>query len=164
MTSEDHNKYIGFCFLAYAGFQFLMLFLMAAWFYFVFRGFPAPPGDPGPPIEFFGFIFAFMAIFQLIFTAPAAIASYAVFKRKPWARMASIVASVFASMSMPIGTGACVYALWFFLGDRWKEVYEPPVSSKQFAPIELSEAASWDPADDQRIRDHQYQPKPGDWR
>jgi hypothetical protein len=37
--------------------------------------------------------------------------------------MASIIAGVIAAMSVPIGTAACVYSLWFFLGDNWKSIY-----------------------------------------
>jgi len=164
MTSEDHNKYIGYSFLAYTGFQLLMLLLMGAWFYFIFSGFPTPPGDPGPPMAFFGFFFGIMAVFQLIFTAPAAIASYAVLKQKPWARIAAIVAGVVSGMSVPIGTAACVYALWFFFGDRWKEVYESQPEAKPYSTLGLNEACTWEPADNERIRNHEYQPKPGDWR
>ena len=33
-------------------------------------------------------------------------------------------------MNVPIGTAACVYSLWFFLGESWKEVY-PEAASEQ---------------------------------
>jgi len=164
MTSEDHNRYIAYSFLAYTGFQLLMLLLMCAWFYFIFAGFPTIPGDPGPPMAFFGVFFGIMAIFQLIFTAPAAIAGYAVLKRKPWARLAAIVAGVVSAMSVPFGTAACVYAMWFFFGDQWKEVYGGQAEPRPYSNLSLNDAADWQPADDERVRDSQYEPKPGDWR
>ena len=164
MTSEQHNKYLGISFFIYSGFQAFFLLLMLAWFYFISSGLPNPPGDPAPPIEFFGFFFAFMTIFQLIFTAPAVVAGWAVLTKKKWARMASIVGAVMSSMSFPIGTAVCVYALWFFLGDKWKEVYEAPFYSSQFPAAGLNDADAWDPAFEEKVRQPEYQPKPGDWR
>lgn len=164
MTSEQHNKYLAFSFFTYAGFQAFFLLLMLAWFYFIFDAIPTRPGDPAPPMAFFGFFFAFMTIFQLIFTIPAVVAGWAVLKRKKWARIASIVGAVMSAMSVPIGTGVCVYALWFFLGDKWKEVYEAPFYSETFPPLGLNEADAWGPAYDEKIRQPDYQPKPGEWR
>jgi len=54
------------------------------------------------------------------------VAAWALLKKKPWARVAGIVGAVVSAMSVPFGTAACVYALWFFLGEHWKEVYETP--------------------------------------
>jgi len=123
MTDEQHNKYIAFSFLAHGSFQLLMLLLMGLWFYFIFSSFPGRPGDPAPPMEFFGFFFAFMFVFQMLFTAPAFIAAYALLKRKSWARIASIIAGVLSAMSVPIGTAACVYAFWFFFSENCKSIY-----------------------------------------
>jgi hypothetical protein len=39
-----------------------------------------------------------------------------------------------SAMSAPFDTAACVYALWFFLGDRWKEVYEPAAAATASGP------------------------------
>lgn len=122
MTGEEHNKYIAYIFLAHGGLQLLMLLLLAVMF-FVFLSVPMPPGEPGPPPAFFGVFFALMFIFQTVFTTPSFIAAYALLKRKNWARIASIIAAVLAAMSVPVGTAACVYALWFFFGDEWKGVY-----------------------------------------
>jgi hypothetical protein len=27
-------------------------------------------------------------------------------------------------MSVPVGTAACVYAMWFFFGENWKNIYQ----------------------------------------
>ena len=122
MTDEQHNKYIAYAFFGHAAFQLLMLLMMGAFFFFLFP-FPGRPGDPGPPKEFFAFMFGFMFLFQMLFIAPSLIAGYGLLKKKSWARIMSIVAGVVGAMNVPIGTAACVYSLWFFLGDNWKSVY-----------------------------------------
>src|SRR5689334_12708123 len=91
-----------------------------------------PPRGPGAPMiqpGIFGFTLIAMAIINAIFAVPSAVAGYAVLKKRSWARTASIVAAVIAGMNFPVGTAACVYALWFFFGENWKEVY----TDEQFA-------------------------------
>ena len=122
MTNEEHNKYIALAFIAHGSFQLLMTIFMVAMFYFIFSV-GTRPGEPGPPMEFFGFLFGIMFLVQMVFTTPSFVAAYGLLKRKSWARIASIVAGILSSMSVPIGTAACVYALWFFFGDQWKTVY-----------------------------------------
>ena len=164
MTNEQHNRYVAYSFLGYLGFQLFWTLLMMAMMYFMFTSMPGRPGDPGPPMEFFGIMFVFMAIIQIIFTGPAAIAAWAVLKKKKWARIASIIAAAMSVMSVPVGTAAGVYALWFFLGDQWKEVYETPIESKPYATLGLNQADSWSPANEERFRQPEYEPKPGNWR
>lgn len=67
-----------------------------------------------------------MFLFQAMFAVPAFVAAFALFKKRPWARTASIVAAALAAMNVPVGTLACVYAFWFFLGENWKNVYQQP--------------------------------------
>ncbi len=130
MTNEQHNSYLSWAFIAHGTFQMLMGLLMLA-FMSMFLFIPDDPGPGGaPPAVFFGIMFGFIFIFQLAFALPSFIAAYGLRKKKHWARMASIVASVLAAMNVPIGTAACVYALWFFLGDNWKEVYPEAASNK----------------------------------
>lgn len=158
MDSEQHNKYIAYSFFAYVGFQLLMLSVMIMWMYFVL-------GDiryPMPPV--FSFVIIFMSFFQLLFTAPAAIAGWAMLKKKKWARIASIVGAVMSGMSVPIGTAVCVYALWFFLGEQWKEVYEGQSYSTPNTTLGLNQADDWATADQEKFRRPEYEPKPGDWR
>src|SRR5438552_3025296 len=119
MTNEQHNNYLAYTFFGYAAVQLLMMIVMGLMFLVMF----SIPGEPGPPPAFLGFMFGVMFVFQLIFTAPSIVAGHALLKRKSWARIASIVAGILASTSIPVGTAACVYSLWFFMGENWRSVY-----------------------------------------
>lgn len=164
MNKEQHNRYIGYAFLAHAGFQTFWTVLFAAFFVFFFSSFPTPPGEPGPPVAFFGFFFAFMMIFQLVFTLPSAIAGYAVLKKKPWARIAAIIGAVMSAMNVPIGTAVCVYALWFFLGDEWKGIYEPTPQRRTERLPSSAYPADWERTEGSREEREDTVPRPGEWR
>ena len=99
-------------------------------FVLMFAFLPDQPGG-GPPPAFLAVMFLFVFVFQMLFALPSFIAAYGLRKKKSWARIASIVAAVVSGMNVPVGTAACVYALWFFLGENWKEVYPEATSSGQ---------------------------------
>jgi hypothetical protein len=165
VTNEQHNRYAAYALLANAGFYLLIFGLMAAMF--IVFGLWGPPGEPGPPPAFFAFMFAFMAFFYALFALPSVIAGYGMLKQKSWARTAGIIAGVIAAMNFPIGTGAAVYALWFFFSDNWKEIYSDGYS---FAPpppqiaygVESQRAAY---AEAEREPQPRFDPyNPPDWR
>ncbi len=161
MTNEEHNRYIAWAFAAHGSFQLLMAFFMAVMIFFMFR-----PGDPyGPPPEFFLVMFGFVVFFQMLFAAPSFVASYALFKRKPWARVASIVAAALSAMNVPVGTAAAVYALWFFCGDEWKSVYPETASANDPRQITAAPNARWEgyTKDEEGAFVHRTPPPP-DWR
>ena len=122
MTNEQHNRYISWAFLGHGAFQVFMGLLMMA-FMSIFFFIPDDGRGGAPPTAFLAAMGAFIFVFQGAMAAPAFIAAYGLRKKRSWARTASIVAAVLAAMNVPIGTAACVYALWFFLGDNWKEIY-----------------------------------------
>jgi hypothetical protein len=165
MTNEEHNKYIGIAFLIHAGFQLFWMLAMGLMMFLFFSAIPTKPGEPAPPKELFAFFFLFMLVFQVIFTAPSAVAGYALLKRKPWARMAAIIGSVLAAMSVPIGTATCIYAMWFFVGDKWKGVY--PEAGNQLggsrAELPIGKESPWW-ADQAARRERAEAVRPPDWR
>ena len=120
MTNEEHNKYLAWAFIGHGAFQLLVTVLMFLVFALAFT-----PGATPPPVEFLLIIFGFMFMFQMLFVVPSFTAAYALMKRKSWARVAAIVAGVVSAMNVPLGTAACAYSLWFFLGENWKEIYHP---------------------------------------
>lgn len=136
----------------------MMLFFFSVFLYI--------PGQPGPPAAFFGMMMVFMTVIYGIFMLPSAIAGYALLKKKSWARIASIIAAVVGAMNVPIGTAAAVYALWFFFGENWKEVYgediEKPFSARrQLEPGYESQRAAYE----QEEREKRFQTyNPPDWR
>ena len=136
MTNEQHNNYLSWAFIGHGVFQTMMGLLMLA-FMSIFFFIPDQPG-PGepPPMAFVVVMFLFVFAFQMLFALPSFMAAYGLRKKKKWARMASIVAGVVAAMNVPIGTAACVYAMWFFFGENWKEVY-PEVA---FEKVEKAKA------------------------
>lgn len=122
MTNEQHNRYLSWAFIGHASFQgFLALMMMVMMAFFL----SIPDNGRGgpPPREMFVVMFGFISLIYVAFAVPSIIAAYGLRKKKKWARIASIVAGVVAAMNVPIGTASCVYAMWFFLGDNWKEVY-----------------------------------------
>ena len=82
MTSEQHNKYLGISFLIYAGFQLFWMLAVGLLMFFFFSSIPDKAGESGPPAGIFAIFFAFMFFVQMIFTAPSAVAGYAILKRK----------------------------------------------------------------------------------
>lgn len=122
MTNSEHNKYLAFSFIGHGSFQLIMTIVLLAMFGLIFS-IPELPGQAPPPTDFLLVLFGFVFMFQMLFVLPSFIAAYALLKRKSWARIASIVAGVIAAMNVPFGTLACVYSLWFFLGENWKEIY-----------------------------------------
>jgi hypothetical protein len=161
MTNEEHNKYIAWAFIAHGSLQLLMTIFMVAMFYFIFS-IGTRPGDPGPPMEFFGFFFGIMFLVQMVFTTPSFVAAYGLLKRKSWARIASIIAGVLSSMSVPIGTAACVYALWFFFGDQWKTVYpQSDINQHQLPNVEARWGGQVMDEEGEVVYRHQ---DPPDWR
>jgi hypothetical protein len=162
VTNEQHNKYIAYSFFAHAGFQLLMLLLM----FLFFTMFLYLPGGPGPPFAFVGLMMTFFSVFYLIFMLPSAIAGYALLKKKGWARTASIIAAVVDAMNVPIGTAAAIYALWFFFGENWKEVYGVEMNDtrsdrKQLAYGYESQRAAYE-EEEREKQFHTYDPP--DWR
>jgi hypothetical protein len=166
MTNEQHNKFVGIAFLAHGGFQILMGLAFSIMFGSFMALIPSQPGRPEPPRAMFLVIALFVLIIQSVFALPSFVAGYAVLKRKSWARISGIIAAVFAAMSVPVGTAACIYALWFFFGENWKSVYEP-ATAMGGARSQLSgadAAAPWT-VNQQRESSKSYAPPPPpDWR
>jgi len=123
MTNEQHNKFIGIAFLVHGIVYLLASIAIIAIFILVFALSSRAPEDDGPNQIVFVF-FAIAVFVQLfIFVAPSFVAAYGLLNRKSWARIAAIIAGVVSAMNVPIGTAACIYALWFFFGENWKTVY-----------------------------------------
>jgi hypothetical protein len=166
MTNEQHNKFVGYAFLAHGGFQVLMGLLFGLMFGSFIALIPSQPHGPEPPRAFFFLIMSFVIVIQSLFALPSFIAAYAVLKRKSWARIMGIIAAVLSAMSVPVGTAACVYALWFFFGENWKEVYEPAINQGG-ARTQLSgagETATWTVNQGRDASRTYAPPPPPDWR
>jgi hypothetical protein len=139
----------------------MLLFVMVFFLAFAFM-----PGQPGAPLALFGIMALFFGIFYIAFAMPSVIAGYGLLKKKSWARIWSIIAAVVSAMNVPIGTAAAVYALWFFFGDQWKEVYEAGSypndnSRKQIAYGYESQRAAYE----EEERQPQFRTfDPPDWR
>jgi hypothetical protein len=168
MTNEQHNKYLGVAFLVHGGFQLLMMLLMATMFGGFMMLIPNQPGRPEPPRAFFLIIIGFVVMVQSIFAAPSFVAAYALLKRKSWARLSAIIAAILSAMNVPIGTAVCVYALWFFFGENWKEVYQPALVNAGGARSQLpgqADAAAWTVSQSREpSKDYAPPPPPPDWR
>ena len=167
MTAEEHNKYIAWAFIAHGGFQVLFLVVMMLFFGFILT-LPSGPGGPGgPPDGFVWTMLAFMSVFQSFFIIPSFIAAYGLLNQKSWARIASITAGVIAAMNVPLGTAAALYSLWFFLGDKWKELYgdRTPAGEEEHRRLVADLHTRWtgmETDEKGEIRFHHVEPP--DWR
>jgi hypothetical protein len=168
MTNEQHNKYLGVAFLAHGGLQLLIMLLMVIMFGGFMMLIPNQPGRSEPPRAFFLVVIGFVALVQSIFAAPSFVAAYALLKRKSWARLSVIIAAVLSAMNVPIGTAVCVYALWFFFGENWKEVYQPALAHPGGARSQLpgqADAPAWSVNQSHEpSKDYAPPPPPPDWR
>jgi hypothetical protein len=125
MTALEHNKYVGLAHIAYGVIHILMIGVMGL-FMLGMMGMiarDAPSGD-APPAAFFAIIMAFAVGVNVILSIPSFIAGYAFLKRKPWAKVAGIIAAVLSAMSFPFGTAVCVYTFWFLFSESGKLLYD----------------------------------------
>ena len=161
VDAEKNNKYLAYAHFGYAGFQLLMSLLMVG---FVAVMLSAAPGPQGPPPFFLGLMFTMVFVIQLVFTVPSVVAGYALLKRKPWAKIAAVVAGAMAGASVPLGTAVCVYTFVFLFSDAGRQLYDAdaqpamrPVASLFGAPDERTAP---------RTGEYAYTPpsEPPNWR
>lgn len=126
-TPEQHNKYLAYAHLAYGGltalFPLAFLAMFGSMFLFIANA-PQQSGPSPPPVGFFVVVMIVFGGFYVALTIPSFVAGYALLKRKPWAKIASIIAGVVAGAFFPIGTALCVYTLWFLLSEPGKILYD----------------------------------------
>ena len=170
MTLEEHNRTLGILHVVYGLLHTLLVAAILGFMVFVFSAAGAEPNAPPP--AFFLLFALFGGLFALIYTLPSYVAGYAMLKRKPWARVASIIAAVIEVTNVPLGTALGIYALWFLFG-RGEAFYRGDALSPSARPA-LNEArpsadADWFHGTGGRQRsgaEGEYVPsgQPPDWR
>ncbi|HEX5966160.1 MAG TPA: hypothetical protein VFY51_09510, partial [Pyrinomonadaceae bacterium] len=165
MTPEQHNKYLGWSHIAYAGFFALIFGLFMLFFGITMIGamLSAPGPAGGPPAFIFVIMLLFMAVMFAAFTLPSFVAGYGLLKRKKWAKVWAIIAAVLAGGQFPMGTAVTVYTFWFLFSEPGKQWFD----QGQYAlpPGRQTWANQQFEYDSQRQREGQYTPPPPppDW-
>lgn len=162
MTPEEHNKYVGIANLAYGVISLLMMLatgviIAAMMGMMTFNG----GRNGGPPAAFIGVITLFAVIFQALFAVPSFIAGYAFLKRKPWAKVAGIIAAVMSALRIPFGTLVSIYTFWFLFSEPGKVLYD-----RQSQALPPAPPVDWADRRDQKRKEYEYVPpaSPPDWR
>lgn len=168
MTPQDHNKVLGIMHLVYGGFFALMTLLMLVITLFMWPLMNSLPQEPNaPPAGFFVAIMGFVVVLYGILSVPSLVAGYGMLKRRSWARIAAIVASVLSAISFPFGTALCVYSLWFLFGDAGKNFHQSLAGGDRYGALGDATASSygWD-AQRSEGREREYAPpaQPPSWR
>ena len=162
MTPEEHNKYVGIANLAYGAIHVLLMILMGVFFMAMMGVIARDTGGsdvPPAPASFFGGIMIFVVAINFLFAIPSFIAGYAFLKRKPWAKIAGIVAAVLSSFRVPIGTAVSIYTFWFLFSPPGRILYENLSQALPPAP-----PADWNAAD-KSLKEPEYSGRtPPDWR
>ena len=160
MTPEEHNKYVGIANVAFGTIHVLLMLLMAV-FFIPMMGVIArdTAGGDAPPASFFGGIIVFVVAINILFAIPSFIAGYAFLKRRPWAKIAGIIAAVLSAFRVPIGTAVSIYTFWFLFSVPGRILYENLPQSLPPAP-----PADWSAADKARKEQEHSGRTPPDWR
>src|SRR5436190_11042283 len=95
MTPEQHNRWLGYAHLAYALLHSAMGVFFGVMMAVMLTAMPSSSRQPLPPPAFIAIMCAFMLVLTIGWAVPSMIASYALLKRKRWAKTATIVAGVF---------------------------------------------------------------------
>lgn len=158
MNGTDHNKILGILHLVYGILNAVMLAVLAVFMVFVIAIMGAAADDP-LPVAFVSLVMLLVFAVSAVFALPSFVAAYAMFKRKKWAKGASIVAAVTDGMSFPFGTALCVYTLWFIFSDQGRMLYD------NLQPAHALPPPPWS-ADATQSRKVEYIPpvSPPDWR
>ena len=159
MTPEQHNKYLGFAHIGYVVLHSLMGVALGVMMIAIASTEPTSPGRNPPPRGFFFMLAAFVLVLTVGWTIPSMIAAFALLKKKRWAKVAAIVAGVFAAAQLPFGTAVGVYTFWFVFSQPGRLLYDKDVKS-------LAAATADDRYRMNQEKPHEYFPPaaPPDWR
>ena len=166
MTPGEHKRLLGILHLVYGGMHGLLALVFVVAF-----GVPIAlivgnaPGGDGAPLAFVIFALLLALLFSVLFLIPPVVAGYGLLKHKPWARTASLVASIIEVLNMPFGTALAVYNFWLLFGqsvrpgggDVFGTPARPPLGETTARPASGTFG---------REREHEYAPprQPPDWR
>ncbi len=156
--------------LVYGGFFTLMTVMMALVFIVMGGMIGSMPQDPnGPPPGFFFGIFGIILIVYALLSLPPLVAGYAMLKKKSWARVAAIIASVLSALSFPFGTALAVYSFWFLFGEAGKRFEQSSVNANTYGTLNSAPpmpVSDWNTQRTSPGREREYVPpsQPPDWR
>ena len=162
MTPQEHNKFVGIANLAYGVFHIVVMLVMGVVFAAMMGMMTANFGRSGPPLPaFFGIIMVFAVVLNLIMAIPSFVAGYAFLKRKPWAKVAGIIAAVMSALRVPLGTLVSIYTFWFLFSETGKSLYDG-----RSQPLPPAPPADWADIGEPKRQEYQYVPpaSPPDWR
>jgi hypothetical protein len=91
---------------------------------------------PGMPIGFMQAVFGALGFLILIKAAVDFVVGWGLLKRKPWARLVTIILSFFTVLSFPLGTALGVYSLWVLL---------PAQSEREFSQLTAAPSTASQP-------------------
>ena len=104
------------------------LFVLCGLFVFsFFTGIGVASGE-ADAMRILGIVGLSAGSFLVVLGLPALAAGYGLLKRRPWARMLTLVLGILNLINIPIGTVMGVYTLWVLLDDRaaaYFDAYEP---------------------------------------
>jgi hypothetical protein len=162
MTPQEHNKYVGIANLAY-GVLHILIMLMTGVIFAVMMAMMTANGGRfnGLSPSFVGIVMVFAVVFNVLLAVPSFIAGYAFLKRKPWAKVAGIIAAVLSALRIPFGTIVSIYTFWFLFSEPGKILYDGRSQSLPPAP-----PVDWTDIGEQKRRENQYAApaSPPDWR
>ncbi len=126
MTAKDHNKLLGILFAIHAALQGIIIVLVGL----MYAGIGVMIATSGDREAAFGGVLfliltAVVAVVGAIVLIPQILAAYKSLKGKPSARFWGIFAAIVTVLNFPLGTALGVYALWFWLGDKGKQLNSP---------------------------------------
>jgi hypothetical protein len=135
MTAKEHNKLVGTFLLIHGGISALMMFFMVLIYGVIGAGIAA--GAQRQEEQIIGGIFILLVVvisgFSTLLIVPQLIGGWKLLKERGNARTWGIIGSILALLSVPLGTAAGVYGLWFLFGEEGKRFYlggqnAPPAS------------------------------------
>ena len=124
---QTHVRVLGILHLVFGGFGILAaLFLLA-----LFGGLAGVVGMSGDPeavvaVPVLGGIGAVIAIVTTLLSIPSIIAGIGLLSYKPWARILTLILSVFHLMNIPFGTALGFYGFWVLLSKEVIPMFERP--------------------------------------
>ena len=142
MTANDKARLLGLFFWMFTALNVVVILgiaaLYVAIFGVVFSQQPHRAGEPPPEmiIGILAAIFVFVLIFTMLFSVPKIVAGYGLRKGKPWARTWSIIASIMACTSFPLGTALGVFGLVFLFSEEGKLYFDQQTFGTSIGPAQ----------------------------